>query len=75
MADARQRSDWLKVGVAVAELVNRGGFAKQALDPLKVIPPQFRPRPDPPPELTDEEEAEGRRAAWSKFDAAFGLKG
>lgn len=72
MAEARQRADWLKVGIAVAWLVNRNGFTREPLDPLKVIPPQFRPPPEPEREKTPEEVAEENRLAWVVLDRVFG---
>lgn len=75
MARARQRAEWLRVGIAVMWIVNRNGFTKEPIDPLKVIPAQFRPPPEPVPELTEEEKAEESRQAWFVLDTFFGRTG
>lgn len=71
MARARQCADWLKVGIAVAFVVNRNGWTKQPISPLVVIPAQFRPPPEPEPEKTPEELAAESRLAWGLLDTFF----
>lgn len=72
MALARQRAEWLRVGIAVAFVVNRNGWTQQAISPLMVIPEQFRPEPEPEPELTPEDLAAESELAWRMLDRAFG---
>lgn len=74
MAAARQRAEWLRVGVAVAWLVNRNGFAKEALHPLAVIPEPFRPPPERPRRLSEAERASESKVAWRLMDRFFGGK-
>jgi hypothetical protein len=72
MCLARQRAEWLRVGIGVAFVVNRNGWTQQAISPLAVIPEAFRPEPEPVPELTTEERAEQSRIGWRLLDRAFG---
>lgn len=75
MAEARQKAEWLRVGVAVAWVVNRNGWTKEAVQPLSVIPECYRPALPPPPELTPAEKAAQSRMAWAVLDTVFGGKG
>jgi len=72
MAVARQRAGWLRAGVAVAWVVNRNGWTRQAVSPLDVIPPQFRPPVPPEPEKSPEQLADESRRAWHVLDRYFG---
>ena len=75
MAEARQRAEWARVGIAVAWVVSRNGMTKEPLTPLQVIPPQFRPPVPPPRVLTEQEKESENRLAWMLLDRAFGRKG
>jgi hypothetical protein len=69
MAEARERAEWLRVGVAVAWVVNHGGFVRKPVSPVKVIPKPFRPKPPPPrPAATAEESRRG----WHVLDSWLG---
>lgn len=71
---AKERSAWAKVAVAAAVVVNKGGWAREPVDPLALIPRQFRPpAPPEPPKSPEEREAESR-LAWHVLDRAFGGK-
>ena len=74
MATARQQAEWLRVGVAVAWVVNRNGFTKEPVHPLAVIPEPYRPPPDPPQMLTPEEREAESKLAWGVMDRFFGGK-
>lgn len=72
MAAARNRAEWLRVGVSVAFVVNNSGWRTKPLSPLAVIPPPFRPEEEPEPEKTPEQVAEESRLAWGLLDRVFG---
>jgi hypothetical protein len=74
MAEAKQRADWLKVGIATAWIINKNGWTKQPVNPLTIIPEQFRPPPEPVPEKSEEQLAEENRLAWGVLDRVFGGK-
>lgn len=74
MATARQRAEWMRVGVAVAWVVNKSGFAKEAISPWSVIPEPYRPPPPPKRVLTPEERESESRLAWGVMDRFFGGK-
>lgn len=71
MAAARQRAEWLRIGIAVSWIINRNGFTRKSVDPLAIIPVQFRPPPEPVPELTVEEREAESRLAWSVVNTYF----
>lgn len=72
MAEARQEADWLRAAIPTAWTINRLKWSGQAVSPLQIIPPCFRPPPEPVRQLTPEElESESRRA-WALLDSAFG---
>jgi hypothetical protein len=75
MAAARQRSEWLRGAVLTAWLINRNGFTKDAVSPLQMIPPCFRPPPEPPRKLTAEELESESRLAWNLLNTCFGRRG
>lgn len=75
MATARQRADWLRTATAAAVIVNRNGFTKDPLDPIRLIPAPFRPAPEPAREKTAEEIELESQMAWALLDRAFGGKG
>jgi hypothetical protein len=72
MAEARQQSDWLRLGIAVMWIVNRNGWTKEPISAADVIPAIFRPPPGPEPERTPEEIESENRQAWHVLDAVFG---
>lgn len=74
MAEARQQSEWLRAAVMAARVANSVRLGGKPVHPLDLIPPEFRPQPEPPPEQTPAEEAEQKRDAWEKFDAVFGIR-
>lgn len=69
MAEARQREEWARAARMTAEIANAVRVSGKPIDPLKLIPEALRPKPEPVPELSAEERAEG----WSEFDRAFGI--
>lgn len=71
MATAKQRADWLRVGVAVAWQVNSGGFAKKPLSPLAVIPEPYRPPPEARRIKSAAERESESRQAWGVMDRFF----
>ncbi len=72
MATSRQQSDWLKVGVGVAWIVNKNGWTKEPLDPMAIIPEPYRPDwAKQPRELGDEERAVEHDDAMRMLDAYF----
>jgi hypothetical protein len=75
MAAARQRSDWMRAAMTTAWLINRNGFTKEAVSPLQIIPPCFRPPPEPARQLTPEELESESRLAWNLLDTCFGRRG
>lgn len=72
MAEGRQRAEWLRVGIQTAWLVNRNGWTREPIDPLRVIPPQFRPPREERPEKTAEQIEDESRRAWHVLDGVFG---
>lgn len=74
MGEARNRAEWLRVGVAVSFVVNNSGFRSKPLSPLAVIPPPFRPAEEPAPEKSPEQVEEENRRAWMVLDRVFGGK-
>lgn len=72
MCEARQKAEWLRVGISVAFIVNRNGWNTQPISPFAVIPEQFRPEAEAVPELTPEERAAYSEIAWGLLDRAFG---
>jgi hypothetical protein len=76
MATARQRAEWQRVGAAVAWVVNRSGFATQAIHPNEVIPEPYR-TPEPPAvtEKSEEQKALESRLAWRALNAEWGKAG
>lgn len=74
MATARQRAEWLRVGVLVS-WIGPAVWSKESANPLKVIPKEYRPPkgPEPVDDRTPEErEAESRRG-WKLLDRFFGI--
>jgi hypothetical protein len=72
MAEARRQEEWVRVGVAVAWVVNSNGFRKgRPLTPLQAIPRPFRPKPPPPrpPRVAGAEES---RQGWFVLDSWLG---
>ncbi len=74
MAEARLQADWVRETALACLIVNRNGMQKQALDPLKILPPQFRPPPPRPRKKSPEEAAEENRLGWVVLDRYFGGK-
>lgn len=72
MAAARQRDEWARGAVLTAHAINRNGWTKEAVDPLRLIPPAFRPPVGPVRERTEKELEEESRLAWALLDRAFG---
>ena len=69
MAVARQRAEWLRVGVSVAYMLQP--HAKEAIDPTRIIPPPYRPLKPRKRVLTAKElEAESKQA-WHALHCAF----
>ena len=71
MALARQRADWTRDAEMTARIANAVRMNGKPINAQDIIPRALRPRPEPVPELTDAERADG----WAKFDAAFGIEG
>lgn len=72
MAKAREQSDWLRLGVAVAWLVSRNGFTEKPIHPFDVIPGPYRPPAHGGREKTPEEKADENRRGWAALDRFFG---
>lgn len=70
MAKERQAAEWLRTGVHAATVAQP--HVKKPIDPIKVIPPIFRPRFRAGPARKSEEvvEAESPRA-WRALDRFF----
>lgn len=60
MSRARNRAEWLRVGVAVSWI--------KGIDPLAVIPPDYWPEREKEPEPTPEEAAAESARAWRVLD-------
>lgn len=71
MSESRQKSDWVKVGIAVAWLVNRNGWTKEAISPADVIPEAYRPEAVEEVPKTPEQVEEESRIAWRLLDQYF----
>lgn len=68
MAMARERAEWTRSAVHTAILINRNGFTKEPVSPVTLIPPQFRPPPEPARERTPEQMESESRRAWKLLD-------
>lgn len=71
MARAKQCGDWVRDARMTATIANAVRMSGKPIEVASLIPRAFRPRPEPPAELTAEE----RAAEWAKFDTAFGIEG
>ena len=72
MAEVRLEHEWLRAAVPAAWVINRNGWTKEPVDPLRIIPPPFRPEPEPPPPKTAEQVAFENRLGWGALDRFFG---
>lgn len=72
MAEARQRAEWLRVGVLGSWVINRNGWTREPVNPLDLIPAPFRPPAAPVRVLSAEERAEESRRGWHVLDRFFG---
>lgn len=72
MAQARQEAEWARSGVIAA--ISAISFAGGRFDPMKFIPPAFRPKATVPRKKTAAELESESRIAWRCLDQFFGKK-